>query len=430
MQTKLPFFKKLLAVALFFVAIFCCKAFAVSVTAEESTSTPQTAATTDEYTVLAKGTCGTNLTWQLTSDYTLTISGTGKTYDFSSTGAPWENYRESIKKIDIGAEVTSIDGHAFSNCTGLASVTIGNSVTSIGYEAFCGCNNLTSVNYTGTIDQWVQIKFGNSYGNPLCYAKNLYINNRLVTAANITLATNINAYAFSGYSGLTSVTIPDSVTSIGDHVFHWIKEIPATCTQTGKLGYYYCSACNNYLDKNENVIGNTETDLVIPAKGHAYGDWIKEIPATCTEYGVLGHYHCSECQNNFDNKKQLLLTIVIEKTEHNYKNKQTYPTCTEDGKIEYTCQNCQDKKVEIIAATGHKYGAWQDDVKPSCDQEGSKHRNCTACDNSEIAKVLPLKHKFELQADLSTSVKDVYICKLCKVQKDVPKDGKLYLERE
>lgn len=153
MQTNLPFFKKLLAVVLFFVAISCCGAFAVSVTAEESISTPQTAAATDEYTVLDKGTCGTNLTWQLTSDYTLTISGTGKMNSYFSSTRPWQKYANTIKKIVISAGVSSIGDSAFRDCNNLTSVTLPDSVTYIDDCAFFGCPSLTSINIPDTVTE-------------------------------------------------------------------------------------------------------------------------------------------------------------------------------------------------------------------------------------------------------------------------------------
>ena len=122
-----------------------------------------------------------------------------------------------LTSITISDSVTSIGGGAFSGCSGLTSITIPDSVTSIGSSAFWDCSRLTKVNYLGTIDQWAEINFSNSY--LLSYRKKLYINNKLITKVNLTTATKISGYAFYGYSGLTSITIPDSVTSIGDYAF-------------------------------------------------------------------------------------------------------------------------------------------------------------------------------------------------------------------
>ncbi len=108
---------------------------------------------------------------------------------------------------------------AFYNCSGLTSVTIGNGVTSIGESAFYGCSGLTKVNYTGTIDDWVMIEFGNLTANPLYYARRLYLNDVEVTEVNLTTVTKISDCAFHGCSGLTSVTIGNGVTSIGNSAF-------------------------------------------------------------------------------------------------------------------------------------------------------------------------------------------------------------------
>ena len=114
---------------------------------------------------------------------------------------------------------TKIPDYAFSGCTSLTSVTIGDSATSIGDEAFSGCDSLTKVNYTGTIDQWVEIEFYGYESNPLSYAGKLYINNELVTEANIITATKISDCAFFNCNSLESVIIGDSVESIGSSAF-------------------------------------------------------------------------------------------------------------------------------------------------------------------------------------------------------------------
>ena len=66
-----------------------------------------------------------------------------------------------IPSTYYGKPVTSIGKSAFSRCSSLESIAIPASVTSIGNSAFYKCTSLTKINYIGTIDEWVQIEFGN-----------------------------------------------------------------------------------------------------------------------------------------------------------------------------------------------------------------------------------------------------------------------------
>ena len=92
------------------------------------------------------GTCGDNLTWTFTTaDSTLTISGTGNMYDYTShyMNQPWSNCNRYIKKISLQNGLTSIGNCAFSYCSALTQVTIPESVESIGGDAFEGCSQLS-----------------------------------------------------------------------------------------------------------------------------------------------------------------------------------------------------------------------------------------------------------------------------------------------
>ena len=83
------------------------------------------------------------ITWNLSEDGTLTISGTGDIP--GSAGAPWYSRFYEIKKVIIKDGVTNIGNNAFFDYSALTSVEIPNSVTSIGESAFFQCVRLTSV---------------------------------------------------------------------------------------------------------------------------------------------------------------------------------------------------------------------------------------------------------------------------------------------
>lgn len=132
---------------------------------------------------------------------------------------------DSLTGITIGNNVISVGKTAFYNCSSLTSITIPKSVKRIGRQAFANLLQLTKVNYTGTIDDWVQIEFGDETANPLYQTETFNINNQLITTVNINTATQINDYAFYGYKTLTGVTIGNSVTNIGIGVFEGCRSL-------------------------------------------------------------------------------------------------------------------------------------------------------------------------------------------------------------
>ena len=186
------------------------------------------------------GTCGENLTWDLT-DGVLTISGTGAMKDYYSNKSPWYNNHSSITSVTIGTGVTSIGDWAFSECSSLTSVTIPNSVTSIGDWAFSECSSLTSVTIPNSVTSIGDGAFSGC--------------NRLNSITIPNSVTSIGERAFSECSSLTSVTIPNSVTSIGDWAFGECTSltsvtIPNSVTSIGYQAFYGCSSLTSVTIPN------------------------------------------------------------------------------------------------------------------------------------------------------------------------------------
>ncbi len=171
----------------------------------------------------------------------------------------YENGKGIIK---FNGNITSIGGYAFQNCSALASVTIPNSVTSIGYEAFMYCSALESVTIPDSVTEIGDFAFYQCYKLKSFYGKFASADNRcliidgvlnsfapagLTTYTIPNSVTEIGKSAFSECSALTSITIPDSVTKIGDFAFAWCDaltsvNIPNSVTEIGNWAFNNCSA--------------------------------------------------------------------------------------------------------------------------------------------------------------------------------------------
>ena len=216
---------------------------------EAVVSTPATAA--------VSGSCGTGLSWTLSDDGTLTISGDGAMNNFSTnSSAPWFSQRVSVRKIILEEGVTSIGNYAFHGCANAVSVTIPSTVTKLGYNAFHSCSNLTSANLPSGItkvpsnlfygctalqsvsipDTVTEIEYGAFYN---CTSlQEIHIPEGVKT---------IGGSAFYNCTSLTSVVIPEKVTEISYELFFnctSLQEVtlPAGITAINRDAFESCSA--------------------------------------------------------------------------------------------------------------------------------------------------------------------------------------------
>ena len=160
-------------------------------------------------TLVDSGTCGENLTWTLTEDGTLTISGEGAMEDYSQWGdynAPWEIYSDSVICAVINSGVTSIGDWAFAGCGKLASIDIPDGLTTIGVGAFASCRSLAEIVIPDSVDTIAYWAF--TYCSALTDVSLPYY------------LTYIDEHCFSGCTSLTRIEIPANVTTIYEGAFY------------------------------------------------------------------------------------------------------------------------------------------------------------------------------------------------------------------
>ena len=95
------------------------------------------------------GACGEDATWTLV-DGVLTISGTGKTWDFRDDASrfdyhpcPWEGIKDEIREVIVEEGITYLGASAFMECANLERVSLPESLTVLESFAISYCRQLS-----------------------------------------------------------------------------------------------------------------------------------------------------------------------------------------------------------------------------------------------------------------------------------------------
>ena len=186
---------------------------------------------------LASGKCGDSATWTLDSTGTLTISGTGATYNYDmdddgNSAAPWctKARIQRVNKVVVNSGITELGYSMFSNCTQLTSVSLPSGLKRIGSCLFLGCIRLSAITIPSSVTTIESNAFTHcdsiaaitlpsglrTMGDAVCSQMA-----KLTTATVSGGVTYLSNYAFNDCPSLKTITLPNMVKSIGICAFRY-----------------------------------------------------------------------------------------------------------------------------------------------------------------------------------------------------------------
>lgn len=205
----------------------------------------------------------------------LTIEGVGEMENYHTKVArrPWQAYLESVKKIKIGENITSIGNAAFRDMQNLESVDFATTITRIGSSAFYGDTFLASVDFPETLEEIGDNAFRKcSSLKRLDFPKNLSL---------------IGTYSFYSCSNVTDIVFKgDKLEEIADYAFPYASKLqnvklPSSLKRIGDYAFYYASGALETIELPESleIIGDRAfaydkmlTSIIIPNNVRKIGD--------------------------------------------------------------------------------------------------------------------------------------------------------------
>ena len=190
---------------------------------------------------VASGKCGDSAAWKLDAEGTLTISGTGRMYDYEwpadrgGTTPPWlaNKYRDSIRALHVEQGITYIGRCAFDSCGNLSDVTLPTSLRIIGPWAFNDCTALRSIQLPEGLTTIKEDAFkaaglvSITFPSTLRELRNCAFMNceKLQSLRLPEGLTTIGVWAFYCNPNISSIYIPASVTTIGEEAFIYYNNL-------------------------------------------------------------------------------------------------------------------------------------------------------------------------------------------------------------
>ncbi len=194
----------------------------------------------------------------------------------------FDNYN-SITTISIPQGVTSIGNNAFNGCTGLTSITLPQGVTSIGMQAFSWCTGLTTISIPQGVTSIGDRAFAYCSGLTSITVDAGNLNYESIGGVLYNKA-GTSLLAFPG--GLTTFSIPQEVTTIGEQAFYGCSAltsiiIPVGVTSIGNYAFWDCTSLTSIrFNSATTTISNSAITIPVEARIIGYD------PSTAKTYAT------------------------------------------------------------------------------------------------------------------------------------------------
>lgn len=189
---------------------------------------------------------------------------------------------------------------------------------------------------------------------------------------------------------VTDVTIP-----MANHTLNKTEAKAPTCTENGNIAYWTCSVCEKLFSDAAGKTEISKQDTVVAATGHTRSDvWTSD---------GTDHWHiCTTCEAVLDKAAHSGGTVTCQakaicnvcKAEYGEKADHTFVSKHDGTQHWKECRVCGAIDPEN-PKTNHTFGEWETVTDSTCTATGTKKHTCTGCDYSETGVIEKKAHTTE-----------------------------------